>query len=54
MRATVLKLNKDPGDRADALKSVKFVPFYDLGLAAEKILAAAAELSPSTVEFFKG
>lgn len=51
LRDAVLKLNKDPGFRADALKSVNFVPFYDVGSAAENILAASAKLSPSTVEF---
>jgi hypothetical protein len=54
LRDAVLKLNKDPGFRAAALKSVNFVPFYDVGSAEEKILAASAKLSPSTVEFLKG
>ncbi|MEE8334049.1 MAG: hypothetical protein V3R85_09390 [Alphaproteobacteria bacterium] len=54
LRAAVLKLNTDPTFRADALKTVNFVPSFDVGAAGEKILAASTKLSQGTLDFLKG
>ena len=54
LRAAVHKLNKDPAYKADAMKTVNFVPKFDVGPAAEKILAASTKLSKGTLDFLKG
>ena len=54
LRAAVHKLNKDAGFSADAMKTVSFVPVFEVGPAAEKILAASTNLSAGTLKFLKG
>jgi tripartite-type tricarboxylate transporter receptor subunit TctC len=53
LRAAVHKLNKDATFRADAMKTVNFVPVFDVGPAGEKILAASTKLSAGTLKFLK-
>jgi tripartite-type tricarboxylate transporter receptor subunit TctC len=53
LRAAVRKLNKDPAFAKDAMKTVNFVPEYDVGAAAEKLMRASTKLSPDVVKFLK-
>lgn len=54
LRQAVMKLNTDPEFAKDAEKTVNFVPNYDIGKKAEKILAASTKLSPDVIKFLKG
>ena len=54
LRAAVHRLNKDPAYKADAMKTVNFVPLFDVGPAAEKIMKASIKLSQPTLDFLKG
>ena len=54
LRAAVHKLNKDPAYKADANKTVSFVPQFDVGPAAEKIMKASIKITKPTLEFLKG
>ena len=54
LRAAVHKLNKDPGFKADAKKTVNFVPMFDVGPAAEKIMKASIKLTKPTLDFLRG
>lgn len=54
LRAAVHRLNKDATFRADATKTVNFVPVFDVGSAGEKIMKASIKLSDSTLKFLKG
>ena len=54
LRAAVHKLNKDPGFKADATKTVNFVPLFDVGPAAEKIMKASIKLTKPTLDFLRG
>ena len=54
LRAAVHKLNKDPGYKSDANKTVSFVPRFDVGPAAEKIMKASIKITEPTLEFLRG
>lgn len=54
LRKAVTALNDDPAFAKDALKTVNFVPNYDVGKQAEKLLKASTHLSPDVVAFLKG
>ncbi|MDC0033794.1 hypothetical protein OAJ57_04445 [Alphaproteobacteria bacterium] len=54
LRAAVHKLNKDPQFAKDSKKTVNFVPQYDIGETAEKIMQASSKLSPDVITFLKG
>ncbi|MDC0033795.1 hypothetical protein OAJ57_04450 [Alphaproteobacteria bacterium] len=54
LRAAVHKLNKDSGYKADANKTVSFVPRFDVGPAAEKIMKASIKITEPTLEFLRG
>jgi len=54
LRAAVHKLNKDSAYKADANKTVSFVPRFDVGPAAEKIMKASIKITKPTLEFLKG
>ena len=54
LRAAVHKLNKDPEFAKDSKKTVNFVPQYDIGETAEKIMQASSKLSPDVITFLKG
>jgi len=53
LRAAVHKLNKDPQFAKDSKKTVNFVPQYDIGETAEKIMEASSKLSPDVITFLK-
>ncbi len=53
LRNAVTRLNDDPVFAKDAQKTVSFVPNYDVGEKAEKILKASIKLSPDVIEFLK-
>lgn len=54
LRRAVTALNKDPEFAKDAMKTVNFVPNYDVGAAAERMLKASTKISPEVMEFLKG
>jgi len=54
LRKAVIALNDDPDFAKDALKTVNFVPEYDVGKQAEKLLKASTQMSPDVIEFLKG
>ena len=54
LRQAVAALNDDPAFVKDAEKTVNFVPNYDVGEQAEKLLKASTSISPDVVEFLKG
>ena len=54
LRAAVHKMNKDPAYKADALKTVSFVPAFIVGAAAEKVLKASTVISKPALDFLKG
>lgn len=54
LRKAVTALNDDPQFAKDSLKTVNFVPRYDVGEKAEKILKASIKMSPEVLTFLKG
>lgn len=54
LRTAVHRLNNDATFKADATKTVNFVPVFDVGPAGEKIMKASIKLSDSTLKFLKG
>ena len=53
LRKAVHGLNKDKEFARDAMKTVSFVPKFDVGPAAEKLMKASTKLSPDVIEFLK-
>ena len=54
LRKAVTALNGDAQFAKDSLKTVSFVPQYDVGEKAEKITKASIKLSPDVITFLKG
>ncbi len=53
LRKAVHGLNKDAEFARDAMKTVSFVPKFDVGPVAEKLMEASTKLSPDVVKFLK-
>ncbi|MBT3535544.1 MAG: hypothetical protein HN478_16815 [Rhodospirillaceae bacterium] len=54
LRKAVHGLNNDPQFAKDSMKTVSFVPQYDIGAVAERITKASIKLSPDVITFLKG
>ncbi len=54
LRNAVTALNKDPEFAKDAMKTINFVPSYDVGAAAERMLEVSTKISPDVIEFLRG
>lgn len=53
LRKAVVGLNRDPEYARDAMKTVAFVPRFEVGPAAESLMKASTRLTPDVVRFLR-